>query len=1351
MKKLVALFFTITIFTSLYSQAFVSTWVTDPGTSISEQIQIPAEGGGVYNISWAKINDPSITGNQTGSGPTTIVFPDPGTYEVSITGDLERLNFDNSSYSNKLKILSVQAWGDIAWTSMENAFKGCSNLQYIGADTPDLSNVTSMAHMFDGCRLLTGGNMTNWNTSTVTDMAHMFYDCEVFNANLSTWDVSNVTDMSYMFYDNEFYNQEMGLWDVSNVTNMSNMFFLAQSFNQDIQYWNTGQVTDMSNMFASYSYPYTMAFNQYLRNWDVSNVTDFSGMFRYARNYDQDMSIWNVSSATDMSSMFEGAYAFNQDISLWDVSNVTDMFSMFHDASVFNQPLSFWNTSNVTNMAHMFAGAHEFNQDIGTWDVSNVVYTAWMFEDANDFNQDIGNWDVSNVVDMQYMFSIANSFNQNINSWDVSLVTNMHRMFEFASSFDQNLGNWDVSNVTDMQSMFAKAITFNGFIGSWNTSNVTNMANMFEYAYLFDKGIGAWDVSNVTSMRQMFYKAYDFNRYLGNWNTSNVTDMYFMFNNAQKFNQDISSWNVSNVTNMWNMFGGAFEFNQNLGSWDISNVSIMYGIFISSNMSITNYDNTIIGWAANPNAPNFLDLSNGLVYCNSEGARQSLMDDHGWDFFDDIKNCPSIRTLWTTDNIGTSNDNQIILPITGIGEVTWSQYMNPSVNGTQNINGPTTITFPNPGTYEVSISGNFGQLDFYNHGDDRLKIVSVLEWGVTAWPSLENVFYQCENLNIDASDAPNFLLVNSLAGMFEGCTSLNTDLSHWDVSGIDNMSRMFKGATAFNQDLSTWNISNVTNMDQMLDQTNLSVENYDNTLIGWRNQSVQSNVNFGADGLSYCNAKIERLSLIDTSGWLITGDGFACPFTAAYVDHTATGANDGTSWADAFTDLQSALALGGDHHIFVAKGTYKPTTGTQRGQSFELANRVWLLGGYPNGGGERDVSANETNLSGEIDGVSGYTGNSYHVVKVTDANEVIIDGVIIRDGSANDPSSFGRSRGGGLYLKNATVTLNDVIVRWNRAIYGAGLFATLSPEVIIQNSMFNKNKADYGAALYHSNETNMYIYHSKIIDNEAWERCAIEINNSLYTKIENSLIANNASLNANAIAFIATNRDQSCDITNATILGETKNKNLVTIQVGYGDQMDLNINNSIVAHQNLSFDKNVKAFNNGVLNFNHVNCYFQGSTVIGNGTNTMFSDIDGDLLLNADYSVHACSPVVNEGNNLLAAGTQGGMDLAGNDRFYSTVDIGAYEAQALCKTFSRENTREEEGSFSIYPNPTNGKIFIQTTLENPSIIITDMLRRELISTQEKETDISHLPKGVYLIHVLNNKGVEVDVQKIIKE
>ena len=63
------------------------------------------------------------------------------------------------------------------------------------------------------------------------------------------------------------------------------------------------------------------------------------------------------------------------------------------------------------------------------------------------------------------------------------------------------------------------------------------------------------------------------------------------------------------------------------------------------------------------------------------------------------------------------------------------------------------------------------------------------------------------------------------------------------------------------------------------------------------------------------------------------------------MDDTATGVNDGTSWADAYTDLQDAInqILPAGQQVWVAAGIYKPTSGSDLDNSGATTSREWYF------------------------------------------------------------------------------------------------------------------------------------------------------------------------------------------------------------------------------------------------------------------------------------------------------------------------------------------------------------------------------------------------------------------------
>ncbi len=450
---------------------FTTTWKTDnPGTSGNNQITIPTFQSETYNytVDWG---DGNIYTGVTGD--TTHTYSVVDTYTVKISGVFPRIHFNNGG--DKEKLLSIEQWGDIAWSSFEDAFNGCINLDVVATDIPDLSSVVRMTDMFRNCSSLVANNTINsWDVSNVEEMRSLFTGCILFNQNIGSWDVSKVTDMGVMFFGARNFNQDIGSWNVSLVERMDWMFRGTVSFNQDLGSWDVGSVVDMNQMFLG-----ATSFNQNIGSWDVSKVISMNSMFNVATSFNQDISSWDVGNVESMSNMFSVATSFNQPIGSWNVGKVTEMRRMFRDAIAFNQDISAWDVSSVIDMQGLFSRARSFNQPIGVWNVQNVATMQAMFNTATSFNQNIGSWDVSGVTDLSRMFFRASSFNQNISSWDVDSVVTMEGMFEEADSFNQDLSSWDVRNVVDMGRMFSETSNFDQNLGDWNVSKVTNMASMF--------------------------------------------------------------------------------------------------------------------------------------------------------------------------------------------------------------------------------------------------------------------------------------------------------------------------------------------------------------------------------------------------------------------------------------------------------------------------------------------------------------------------------------------------------------------------------------------------------------------------------------------------------------------------------------------------------------------------------------------------------------------------------------------------------------------------------------------------------------------------------------------------------
>jgi hypothetical protein len=218
----------------------------------------------------------------------------------------------------------------------------------------------------------------------------------------------------------------------------------------------------------------------------------------------------------------------------------------------------------------------------------------------------------------------------------------------------------------------------------------------------------------------------------------------------------------------------------------------------------------------------------------------------------------------------------------------------------------------------------------------------------------------------------------------------------------------------------------------------------------------------------------------------------SAPAAVIFVDSVAAGANNGSSWADAYTDLQNALDDADPcDDIWVAQGTYYPTSDYGlnigfHGRHFRMINGVAIYGGFPNTGNpnwlDRKPSAYVTILSSDwLDNDNPNTpvedlhsdpcrvDNNYHVFYHPQGlalePNAVLDGFTITGGNAN--GSYPHYYGGGMCNDGSNPTVTNCTFTGNSAMYGGGMYNHLSTSPIVTNCIFVRNLADdRGGGMY---------------------------------------------------------------------------------------------------------------------------------------------------------------------------------------------------------------------------------------------------------------------------------------------
>ncbi|MVO09840.1 T9SS type A sorting domain-containing protein [Flavobacterium sp. TP390] len=472
------------------------------------------------------------------------------------------------------------------------------------------------------------------------------------------------------------------------------------------------------------------------------------------------------------------------------------------------------------------------------------------------------------------------------------------------------------------------------------------------------------------------------------------------------------------------------------------------------------------------------------------------------------------------------------------------------------------------------------------------------------------------------------------------------------------------------------------------------------------------------------------------------------PQQPIYVNANATGNNDGTSWANAYTNLQTAI----DNNfykddIWVAAGIYTPTSGG-RNSTFLISDRMNMYGGF-NGTEstleQRDFRANVTVLNGDVNGNDNSNvnptepsraDNLYHILTLKgQISNAIIDGFTFSGANANGTSvtsgtpsaQYLNNRGGAVFVhtyvsnENIKATFSNCTFDENTAtdtaVY-ANWFSTgvsqMNHDVNFESCIFKNNFSTQNAQVLFLGSNGFGQTH--------------------IGKVINCLFYNNTSINGPAAIYFFTSTANGGNSLGVVV--EVINSTFSSNNGNFGNTIRFDNSPRVTMINSIVYGNGSTTPLSGSSYYTTVNSIVQGGQMGGSDT---------DPLLDIEFKLTASSPAINSGNDALVPGNIL-VDLAGNNRFVGTIDKGAYEYDASLES----NEFQSFSDFFIYPNPTYGTIYIQSQEVIKRVELYSIDGRKLLETKNSVIQIDDLPSGIYLVSIEaenNTKGS----QKIIKQ
>ncbi|MFD1063174.1 T9SS type A sorting domain-containing protein [Winogradskyella litorisediminis] len=589
-------------------------------------------------------------------------------------------------------------------------------------------------------------------------------------------------------------------------------------------------------------------------------------------------------------------------------------------------------------------------------------------------------------------------------------------------------------------------------------------------------------------------------------------------------------------------------------------------------------------------------------------------------------------------------------------------------------------------------------------------------------------------------------------------TVVTPNLGVLDILGIEEFPNI-TGIDVSNNQISSADFS------KNISLTSVDVSNNSLTFFNLKNNNNTAIVTYNSVGNPNLTCVLVDYFNYSNNNWTSkdsqTNFSTTCSNSQIYVDADATGANDGTSWINAYTNLATALSNNPNSKFWVAQGIYKASS-NDRTLSFDLTASQEIYGGFDGTEidlSQRDIDANETILSGDINGTddsvlqfntSAYGDNTYQIINIVGDN-VVLDGITIKGGNAN---AAGFRTGAAINISQTVknVEFNRLLIEDNR-VNDAGVvyFNQTSAQTgdynyNFTNCIFRNNLGRFATVYYASNPrtsgtikttfTNCLFYDNVVADVPAYNQGT----NTLFwfrTDVATTQIGEFINCTISSNDFNATNN--SASVISASRIGGTCTARLY---------------NSVLWDNKRASDGNEHSTIGGFGSQSVGNRIVRNSIApsFSSGIAQNSSTADPLLAVFPDkykYRIgNASSPAIDFGDNTYLPASAVG-DLLNNNRiFNSIVDAGAYEFGAM--SLSSSDSEAQIVDVKLYPNPTSNILNIKTNNQQiKQIAIYDILGKQVLRANNSNINVSHLKSGIYILKAKTTLGQVV--KRFIKQ